>query len=171
MDHFEQQLAQLMRDTEEPAPFDPTQRERLRAGVRSRRRTRAAQRAVGSVLAVAGIAVGLSLLPGGPTRVEPSQIRPQPATNPSPPAPALTPGASPSTPPSTMAPSTADRSATTTPPVATEGSATESDPASPSTSEGTATSPPPTSSVPAPPTATATTRDTASADPSSLITP
>ncbi|MGW2620045.1 hypothetical protein [Streptomyces sp. NPDC001500] len=167
MDHFERQLAQLMRAVEEPASFDSRQRERLRAGVRSRRRTRAAQRAVGLVLAVAGIAVGLSLLPGGPTRVEPGEIRPQPATNPSPPVPTLTPGVSPSATPSSAAPSFGDRSDGVTPPVSTGGS----DPGAESPSGSPSSTSPPTSSVSAPSSSTATARNTASADPSSLATP
>lgn len=82
MDHFERQLAQMMRDSEAaPAPFKPKHRERLWAGVRVRHRRRTARRAVGSVLAVVGLSVGLSLLPGHATRVEPSHPGPQPTTS------------------------------------------------------------------------------------------
>ncbi|TXS74568.1 hypothetical protein EAO69_14100, partial [Streptomyces sp. me109] len=66
MDHFERELARMMRDAEEHTPFDPAQRNRLRTGIRDRRRVRSAQKAVGSVLAVAGLGAGLFLLPHTP---------------------------------------------------------------------------------------------------------
>ncbi|AXE79876.1 cellulase [Streptomyces atratus] len=122
MDHFERQLAQMMRDTEAPAPFEPKHRERLWAGVRVRSRRRAAQRAVGSVLAIVGLSVGLFLLPGRTTPVEPSRPGPQPATSPSPSASPATPDASLSAPPSSdtsTAPAAPDGTATIMPPPST----------------------------------------------------
>ncbi|GHH70857.1 hypothetical protein GCM10018793_05570 [Streptomyces sulfonofaciens] len=95
MDHFERQLVRMMRDAEAPAPFEPRHRERLWAGVRVRRRKRAARRAVGSVLAVAGLSAGLFLLPGHVTRVEPGHPRPLPGTSPSPAVPPAVPPATP----------------------------------------------------------------------------
>ncbi|MFI9271731.1 hypothetical protein ACIGXM_13580, partial [Kitasatospora sp. NPDC052896] len=49
----------MMRDTEEDTPFAPRDRERLQAGVRTRRRTRAVLMAGGSALLLAGVGVGL----------------------------------------------------------------------------------------------------------------
>lgn len=124
MDHFERQLAQMMCDTEAPAPFEPKHRERLWAGVRVRYRRRAAQRAVGSVLAVVGLSVGLFLLPGYVTRVEPSHPRPQPATSRTPSAPPATSGVSPSAPSSSgtsTAPASPDGTASITPPASRPG--------------------------------------------------
>lgn len=173
MDHFEQQLARMMRNAEERASFEPTHRERLRAGVRARRRVRIAQRAVGSALAVAGLGVGLFLLPGGPTRAEPSDPRPRPATSPSPPAPDTAPDVSPTAPSSSSAtssvPASPDRTATTLPPVTTGSSVTSSDTASETPHGSTAATAPPSTS--APPSATETARNEPSTDQSSLIAP
>ncbi|MGW3167274.1 cellulase [Streptomyces sp. NPDC001142] len=131
MDHFERQLAQMMRDTEAPTPFEPRHRERLWSGVRARRRRRAAQSAVGSVLAVVGLSVGLTLLPGHATRVEPSHPGPQPATSPSPSASPATPDPSLSAPPSSgtsTAPARPDETTTIMPPgtIETPPASTES---------------------------------------------
>ncbi|WP_063758858.1 hypothetical protein [Streptomyces sp. NRRL S-340] len=108
MDHFERQLTRMMRAAEEHTPFEARHRERLWAGVRARRRARAAQRAVGSLLAVAGVGVGVFLLPGTRAGVEPAAPVPRPASSPLPspsfqgtsPAPGFTPGG-PSSPPPT----------------------------------------------------------------------
>ncbi|MFE7401803.1 hypothetical protein [Streptomyces sp. NPDC057557] len=157
MDHFERQLAQMMRDTEAPAPFEPKHRERLWAGVRVRRRRRAAQRAAGSVLAVVGLSVGLFLLPGRATRVEPSHPGPQPTTSPLPSAPhatPATPGVSPSAPPSSdtsTAPAPPDGTASITPPATTGSTATATE-SPPGSTQG--ASPPS-----APPSGTATARN------------
>ncbi|HET6356508.1 hypothetical protein [Streptomyces sp.] len=155
MDHFERRLAQMMRDTQEPASFEPKHRERLQAGISARRRTRTAQRAAGSALAVAGLAVGLLLLPHASDRVEPSGPRPQPATSPSPSAPDATPEVSPSA-PSSSATSTAtglpDLTNPATPPADT-GSST----ATSGTPSGSAVTTPP-FSTPPPPSGTATTQ-------------
>ncbi|WP_406307166.1 hypothetical protein OHA61_39215 [Streptomyces sp. NBC_00885] len=155
MDHFEWRLAQMMRDTQEPASFEPKHRERLQAGISARRRTRTAQRAAGSALAVAGLAVGLLLLPHASGRVEPSGPRPQPATSPSPSAPDATPEVSPSAPSSSAtstAPALPDLTNPATPPADT-GSST----ATSGTPSGSAVTTPP-FSTPPPPSGTATTQ-------------
>lgn len=137
MDHFERQLAQLMHSTHEHAPFEPQHRERLRAGVRARRRTRAVRQVGGFALAIAGLGLALFLLPGRPHNVEPSSPRPEPATSPS--APAVSPSSTPTS------------SAT-----GTEGTH------SPSVSTGGTTSAPPPTTTSPPPSST----ETAQSDPS-----
>lgn len=72
MDHFEQELARMMRDNHEDTAFEDRHRHRLQAGVRARRRARTAWMATGSVLTIAGLGVGLMVLPNsfaqdGPT--------------------------------------------------------------------------------------------------------
>ncbi|MEU7058879.1 hypothetical protein [Streptomyces sp. NPDC046197] len=91
MDHFERELARMMRDTREHTPFRPRHQERLRAGVRTRRRTRMAQKAVGSVLVLAGLGAGLVLLPRGTAADRPQA----PLTRPGGPSPSTMPGATP----------------------------------------------------------------------------
>ncbi|MET7574566.1 cellulase [Streptomyces sp. NPDC005492] len=91
MDHFEQELARMMRDSQEDMPYEDRHRRRLRAGVRARRRNRTAWTATGSVLTVAGLGVGLVILAnsfaqGGPTGPQPrpvtsaESVLPRPAT-------------------------------------------------------------------------------------------
>ncbi|WRZ88537.1 hypothetical protein OHB54_05370 [Streptomyces sp. NBC_01007] len=82
MDHFERELARMMRDAQEHTPFEPAQQNSLRDGVRVRRRVRAAQKAASCVLTVAGISVGLFLLPHTPDRDMPLGPVPQPSTSP-----------------------------------------------------------------------------------------
>ncbi|WP_078616750.1 hypothetical protein [Streptomyces sp. 351MFTsu5.1] len=172
MDHFERELARMMRDGEEPTPFEARHGERLRAGVRHRRRIRAARRAAGSVLAVAGLCLALFLLPQGPSQVEPADHDPLPTvtTTPWTSAPPGTPDATPSGPSSsatTGAPTyTSGDSATTTPPTApvTTGAATGTSSSS--------TSPPPTGgSTSPPPTGTATWQSDSPPVSTSLVTP
>lgn len=79
MDHFEQELARMMRDSQEDTPYEDRHRDRLHAGVRARRRARAAWMATGSVLTLAGLGVGLMVLPssfaqGGPTGPQPRPV-------------------------------------------------------------------------------------------------
>lgn len=79
MDRFEQELARMMRDSQENTPYEDRHRYRLQAGVRARRRARAAWMATGSVLTVAGLGVGLMVLPsafaqGGPTGPQPRPV-------------------------------------------------------------------------------------------------
>ncbi|MGI5133863.1 MULTISPECIES: hypothetical protein [unclassified Streptomyces] len=62
MDHFEKELSRMMRETEQHAPFQRQQQKRLRAGVRTRRRTRGAWIAAGSALTVAGMAIGAATI-------------------------------------------------------------------------------------------------------------
>lgn len=169
MDHFERQLAQMMRDTgTAPAPFEPKHRERLWARVRVRHQRRAARRVVGSVLAVVGLSAGLSLLPGHATRVEPGHPGPRPTTSPPTSAPPATPDVSPSTPsPSgtSTAPAPPDGTATIAPPATTGSTATATGTA-PGSTEG---SPPPSTS--APPSGTATAGNQPLTVSSSLVTP
>ncbi|XUL87965.1 hypothetical protein ACQ86D_15885 [Streptomyces galilaeus] len=129
MDPFERQLARMMRDTHEPVPFEPRHRERLHEGVRVRRRARVVRRTVGSALAVACVGIGLLLLPAGPTRVQPAEPHPRPATSPTSTGSAPTPGETPTTSPTSSATtSLADPGATTsdtpTAPATTGSSAT-----------------------------------------------
>lgn len=72
MEDFEHELARMMRDTQADTPFEDQHRQRLQAGVRARRRARTVWMATGSALTIAGLGVGLEVLPsasaqGGPT--------------------------------------------------------------------------------------------------------
>ncbi|MET8133080.1 MULTISPECIES: hypothetical protein [unclassified Streptomyces] len=96
MDHFERELARMMRDAQEHTPFEPAQQNSLRNGVRVRRRVRAAQKAASCVLAVAGVSVGLFLLPHTPDRDMPLGPVPRPATTPTSPYTTPSPTSSPS---------------------------------------------------------------------------
>ena len=82
MDDFERDLSRLMRDTQQHTPYEPAHRQRLHAGIRTRRRSRLLRKAGGSAVAVAGLSVGLALLPGMLNRAQPADPRPQPATSP-----------------------------------------------------------------------------------------
>ncbi|WP_317445499.1 hypothetical protein [Streptomyces collinus] len=152
MDHFERQLTRLMHDTREHQAFETAHRDRLRAGVRARRRVRTARRAAGSVLAVAGLGLGLLLWPHAPGTDQPGAPRPRPAVSPVP-APAGTPSPqdSPSMPPSsfpTRSPDPGGATETSQPPATRGGS-------------GPTTGAPPTGTA----TATATARNTLTAPP------
>ncbi|MGW6908044.1 hypothetical protein [Streptomyces sp. NPDC054940] len=88
MDHFERELARMMRDTEEDTPFEDGDRRRLRAGIRARREARRVWMATGSALTVLVCGVGLVFLPGalaqdGPPGREhrPTSATPVPATS------------------------------------------------------------------------------------------
>ncbi|MEZ3181655.1 cellulase [Streptomyces pimonensis] len=85
MDDFEHELSRMMRDSRQPAPFRSEHQERLYQGIRARRRSRMLWRAGGSALAVAGLSVGLALLPGADSRSLPADRGPLPATGPTPP--------------------------------------------------------------------------------------
>ncbi|MDH6213470.1 hypothetical protein [Streptomyces pseudovenezuelae] len=139
MDHFERELARMMRDTRETTPFEPRHQTRLRSGVRARRRVRAAQRAVGSVLAVAGISLGFFLLPHDRVDNRPQAPLPRPAVTPT----LLTAGPTrtPDSPPSaTISPTGTDTTGSPTTPTSTPtGSSTASSSDPPSTD----TAPPP----------------------------
>ncbi|TXC96530.1 cellulase [Streptomyces sp. ISID311] len=72
MEDFEHELARMMRETQADTPFEDQHRQRLHAGVRARRRARTVWVATGSALTIAGLGVGLEVLPsafaqGGPT--------------------------------------------------------------------------------------------------------
>ncbi|MET9150309.1 cellulase [Streptomyces griseoflavus] len=103
MDDFERELTRMMRDGRRHAPFEPGQRARLYEGIRVRRRSRVLWRAGGSALAVAGLSIGLSLLPGAGSRSLPADRPPLPATSPTSPPPSPLPTA---TAPSTSLPPT-----------------------------------------------------------------
>ncbi|MFK4106829.1 hypothetical protein ACI2L1_43660 [Streptomyces sp. NPDC019531] len=80
MEHFEQDLARMMRDSRQDTPYEDRHRQRLRAAVRARQRSRAAWMATCSAMVVAGLGVGLmalwgSFAPGG------TAPRPRPATS------------------------------------------------------------------------------------------
>ncbi|MGW2282789.1 hypothetical protein [Streptomyces sp. NPDC001770] len=81
MDHFEQELARLMRDVRELAPFEERHRYRLRAAVRARQRTRTAWMATGSVLTVAGLGIALTVLSGSLADGGPAGPSPRPVTS------------------------------------------------------------------------------------------
>ncbi|WP_310728866.1 cellulase [Streptomyces sp. N2A] len=71
MEDFEHELARMMRATQADTPFEDQHRQRLQAGVRARRRARTVWMATGSALTIAGLGVGLEVLPsasaqGGP---------------------------------------------------------------------------------------------------------
>ena len=84
MDDFERDLSRLLRDTQQHTPYEPEHRQRLHAGIRSRRRSRLLWKAGASAVAVAGLSVALALLPNMLTRAQPADHRPQPATSPTP---------------------------------------------------------------------------------------
>ncbi|WP_055530429.1 hypothetical protein [Streptomyces graminilatus] len=81
MDLFEQELTRMMRDSEEVTPYEDRHRLRLQAGVRARRVTRAVWTVTGSLLAVAGLGVGLMVLPNALARGGPTGPRPGPVTS------------------------------------------------------------------------------------------
>ncbi|GGX01607.1 hypothetical protein GCM10010297_24050 [Streptomyces malachitofuscus] len=144
MDDFERELTRMMHDSRAPTPFGPGHRARLYEGIRVRRRSRVLWRAGGSALAVAGLSIGLALLPG-------TGSRSQPADRPAPPATAPTPSAEPTSVPSTSLPPTSTFPGTTAPGSGGTPSSSPSDTPGVSTS---ATASPPVSTEPptAPPT-------------------
>lgn len=138
-DHFERELARMMRDSQETTPFEARHRTRLRSGVRAGRRVRTARKAVGSALAVAGIGLGFLLLPHDRVDDRPQAPLPRPAVSPTFPTatPTRTPDTSPST---TTGPTPTGSTGSATNPTSTPtGSSTTSSP-DPSTTD---TSPPP----------------------------
>ncbi|MFE9497430.1 hypothetical protein [Streptomyces collinus] len=156
MDHFERQLTRLMHDTREHQAFGTAHRDRLRAGVRTRRRVRTARRAAGSVLAVAGLGLGLLLWPHAPGTDQPSAPRPRPAVSPVPgttgtPSPQDSPSLPPSSSP-TRSPDPGGATETSLPPATQGGS-------------GPTTGAPPTGTATATTTTTATARNTLTAPP------
>ncbi|MFG2604863.1 hypothetical protein ACGFT2_15155 [Streptomyces sp. NPDC048514] len=147
-DHFERQLARLMH-TQEQTPFGPGHRDRLRAGVVTRRRVRAARRAAGSVLAVAGLGLGVFLWPHAHTDDRPSAPHPRPAISPTSgpstsPSPSRSASGPPPSYPTTQQPPDADTT-TSDPPAGPGSTATGQElPSATATSSDEATAPPPT---------------------------
>ncbi|XUL91839.1 cellulase [Streptomyces galilaeus] len=78
MDHFEQGLARLLRESDEDTPYEERHQIRLRAGIRARQRARTFWMATGSVLTVAGLGVGLTLLASLSARSGPNGPQPSP---------------------------------------------------------------------------------------------
>ncbi|MFD5318518.1 cellulase [Streptomyces sp. NPDC127098] len=98
-DQFERRLAHLMHSAPGQAPFEPRHRERLMAGVRARRRARAARRAAGSVLVACGLVLGLLLLPDTLAGDGSGPADPRPASTPYHPEPSETSDATEAPPP------------------------------------------------------------------------
>lgn len=158
MDDFERDLSRLMRDTRQHAPYEPEHRQRLHAGIRARRRSRMLWKAGGSAVAVAGLSVGLALLPQMGSRAQPAEPRPQRTTSPAPivepapttgaPSPSVTPTRPESSAPATTAGSRTPQDGTTPPgdptPTATvaESRTVSSPPATTASSSAPGTVPP-----------------------------
>ncbi|MEQ8147687.1 cellulase [Streptomyces sp. OP7] len=166
MDDFERELTRMMREGRTHIPLEPRQRTRLYDGIRARRRSRALMRAGGSALAVAGLSIGLALLPhlgsgsapadlplpatgstapgasGEPT-VSPSDTGPSPSLPPTHTPESMIPGTSPpeTSEPGTTEPGTAGPGSTHL--GTREAESTDTPPAAPG-SDSTPTSPPPT---------------------------
>jgi hypothetical protein len=157
MDHFERELARMMRDSQEYTPFEAEHGARLRAGVRAHRRVRTVRRTAGSVLAVAGLGIGFFLLPHDPGENRPQAPHPQPipATSPASPGPTPTGTAAPPSPTSSGSPTGAVGEPTAP---ATTSTATSDAPSATSTATHTEAPPPDnstaTSTAPATPTNT-----------------
>ncbi|MGW3668245.1 hypothetical protein [Streptomyces sp. NPDC005141] len=154
MDHFERELSRMMRDAQEHTPFEPAQQDSLRDGVRVRRRIRAAQKAASCVLAVAGVGLGVFLLPHAPDRDRPLAPLPRPASSPTSPYATPTPTPSPGGTPTGEATSEST-DGVSGPPNAptTTGSSTSvaTDPAGTATTGAPATAPATPSRTPSPP--------------------
>lgn len=160
MDDFERDLSRLMHDTRQHTPYEPAHRQRLHAGIRARRRSRLLWKAGGSAVAVAGLSVGLALLPSMLTRAQPADHRPQPATSPT-----ASPDGTPTTEPSATSPTPTQQPETNLPATTTGGitpSGTTSEPFDPTptatasesrTGATTATPPPSPTPTTAPPSA------------------
>ncbi|MFF7731704.1 cellulase [Streptomyces sp. NPDC007984] len=116
MDDFERDLSRLMRDTQQHTPYEPEHRQRLHAGIRTRRRSRLLWKAGGSAVAVAGLGVALALLPSLLTRAQPADPRPLPATSPT-----SSPDSTPTTEPSATSPTPTLEPETSLPATATGG--------------------------------------------------
>jgi len=85
MDHFEQELARLMRDghdrVQDESSYEDRHRRRLYAGVRARQRTRRAWMATGSALTIAALGAVLMTLPNSFAQNGPGPRNPRPATS------------------------------------------------------------------------------------------
>ncbi|MFF7231023.1 hypothetical protein BX264_6288 [Streptomyces sp. 2333.5] len=80
MEDFEHELARMMRDTQADTPFEDQHRQRLHAGVRARRRARTVWMATGSALTIAGLGVGLEVLPSASAQSGPTVPHHQPTS-------------------------------------------------------------------------------------------
>ncbi|MEU7429632.1 cellulase [Streptomyces sioyaensis] len=80
MEDFEHELARMMRDTQADTPFEDQHRQRLHAGVRARRRARTVWMATGSALTIAGLGVGLEVLPSASAQGSPTIPHHQPTS-------------------------------------------------------------------------------------------
>ncbi|MFI2187096.1 cellulase [Streptomyces sioyaensis] len=80
MKDFEHELARMMRDTQTNTPFEAQHRQRLHAGVRARRRVRTVWMATGSALTIAGLGVGLEVLPSASAQGSPTVPHHQPTS-------------------------------------------------------------------------------------------
>ncbi|WP_051853407.1 hypothetical protein [Streptomyces sp. NRRL S-146] len=134
MDDFERDLSRLMRDTQQHTPYEPEHRQRLHAGIRTRRRSRLLWKAGGSAVAVAGLSVALALLPGLLTRAQPADPRPQPATSPT-----SSPDSTPTTEPSATSPTPTLQPETSLPATTTGGTTSSGTTAPPADPTPTAT--------------------------------
>ncbi|MFF5369371.1 cellulase [Streptomyces sp. NPDC013187] len=148
MDDFERDLSRLMHDTRQHTPYEPAHRQRLHAGIRARRRSRLLWKAGGSAVAVAGLSVGLALLPSMFTRAQPADHRPRPVTSPTA-SPDSTPTSSapaPSTTPTEQPETTLPATTTSTGGITPSGTRSEPTGPAPTTSapESRTTSAPPT---------------------------
>ncbi|KOX06126.1 hypothetical protein ADK65_02660 [Streptomyces sp. NRRL B-1140] len=154
MDDFERDLSRLMHDTRQHSPYEPEHRQRLHAGIRARRRSRLLWKAGGSAVAVAGLGVGLALLPSMFTRAQPADHRPQPVTSPTaspditPTSPAPAPSTTPTELPETTLPATTTTTPTTTGGITPSGRTTEPADPAPTTRASERRTPP---TTPAPP--------------------
>ncbi|MFI1198714.1 cellulase [Streptomyces sp. BHT-5-2] len=80
MEDFEHELARMMRASQADTPFDDQHRQRLQAGVRARRRARRVWMATGSALTIAGLGVGLEVLPSASAQGGSTVPRQQPSS-------------------------------------------------------------------------------------------
>ncbi|MFF8367809.1 cellulase [Streptomyces lydicus] len=81
MEDFEHELARMMRATQTHTPFEEQHRQRLHAGVRARRRARTVWMATGSALTIAGLGVGLEVLPSASAQSGPTIPHHQPTSS------------------------------------------------------------------------------------------
>ncbi|MFC9682504.1 cellulase [Streptomyces sp. NPDC056948] len=165
MDDFERDLSRLMHDTQQHTPYEPAQRQRLHEGIRARRRSRMLWKAGGSAVAVAGLSVGLALLPSMLTKAQPADPRPRPATSPTPThdnGPTADPSDPSSTPTRSAAsvPATSTGSSTPTGTTSTPtGPAPTATPSETGTTAALPSSPPPPTRTTAPPSVLETTQE------------
>ena len=163
MDHFERELARMMRDAQEHTPFEGEHQARLRNGVRARRRVRVVQKALGSGLVVAGFGIGFLLLPHGPAENRPQAPLPRPAMSPASPSPTSSPTWTPTSSP-TGGPDgspTGTTESASPPPTATGSSITGSSDPTPTRTETAPPSDTGTPTAPTTPSSTPSTEETA----------